>query len=115
MRAVRRCVGAPTCCCQSVCRVSVCLQPLAVLDRRLSHELQTPPSNANTNTYTYTYTYTYTFTHTGKLLIHSPVQHTPQLAAALADIGDVGVIVAPNYEHVKYVSEWASCYTEVSA
>ena len=47
----------------------------------------------------------------GKLLVHSPVQWTENLGKCLEALGgDVGYIVSPNYEHLKYAQEWADMY-----
>lgn len=46
----------------------------------------------------------------GTLWVHSPVAHTPELAAALAALGPVGHIVAPNCMHDTFLEGWfAAC------
>lgn len=39
----------------------------------------------------------------GSLWIHSPVELDASLRQALEELGPVGHIVSPNYEHVKWV------------
>ncbi|MCX6954070.1 MAG: DUF4336 domain-containing protein, partial [Verrucomicrobia bacterium] len=46
----------------------------------------------------------------GSLWLHSPVAHTPALAAALAALGPVGHIVAPNCMHDTYLEGWFAAY-----
>lgn len=46
----------------------------------------------------------------GRLLIHSPVQWTESLGSAIQEFGTVGAIIAPNYEHLKYIKEWSDIY-----
>ena len=41
----------------------------------------------------------------GSLWVHSPVQLDDELAAALAELGEVKHIVSPNYEHTKYAQQ----------
>lgn len=43
-------------------------------------------------------------------MVHSPVEWTEALGRSLELLGPVGAIVAPNYEHVKYISDWARRY-----
>lgn len=47
-----------------------------------------------------------------KILVHSPVEWSETLAKSLEVLGPVGAIVAPNYEHVKYISDWARRYPQ---
>lgn len=44
------------------------------------------------------------------LWIHSPVAHSPALAAALAELGPVGHVVAPNCVHDTYLESWFTAY-----
>jgi len=46
----------------------------------------------------------------GKLVIHSPVEWTQSLGDSISALGEVGALVAPNYEHLKYIEQWASIY-----
>jgi len=47
----------------------------------------------------------------GSLLIHSPVNYTNELGNALESLGgNVGYIISPNYEHLKYASQWNKQY-----
>ncbi len=41
----------------------------------------------------------------GSLWVHSPVNLDDDLAAALAELGEVKHIVTPNYEHTKYAQQ----------
>ena len=41
----------------------------------------------------------------GSLWVHSPVSLDDDLAAALAELGEVKHIVTPNYEHTKYAQQ----------
>jgi hypothetical protein len=60
--------------------------------------------------------------HKGGLLIHSPVEWTPALQAELDKLdsdsdGDGGskgvrVVIAPNYEHLKYFQQWAEQFPD---
>mmetsp|Transcript_40776 Transcript_40776/g.68314 ORF Transcript_40776/g.68314 Transcript_40776/m.68314 type:complete len:316 (+) Transcript_40776:314-1261(+) len=42
----------------------------------------------------------------GTLWVHSPVHLDGDLRAELAALGEVKHVVSPNFEHVKYASEW---------
>jgi hypothetical protein len=42
----------------------------------------------------------------GSLWVHSPVAYSDPLAAALAELGPVGHLVAPNYMHDTYLEGW---------
>lgn len=42
----------------------------------------------------------------GSLWIHSPVAHSPDLAAELAALGPIGHVVAPNAMHDTYLEGW---------
>ena len=44
------------------------------------------------------------------LWIHSPVAHSPALAAALADLGPVAHVIAPNCVHDTYLEGWFAAY-----
>lgn len=44
----------------------------------------------------------------GSLWIHSPVAHTPELAASLAKLGPIAHIIAPNAGHDTYLEGWFS-------
>ncbi|CAK0783545.1 hypothetical protein CVIRNUC_006744 [Coccomyxa viridis] len=46
----------------------------------------------------------------GSLWVHSPVNLDDDLAAALAELGEVKHIVTPNYEHTKYAQQWRERY-----
>lgn len=46
----------------------------------------------------------------GELWLHSPSAHTPELAAALAALGPVGHVVAPNAMHDTYLEGWFAAY-----
>ncbi|CAM9223888.1 unnamed protein product [Scytosiphon promiscuus] len=46
----------------------------------------------------------------GSLWVHSPVDLDGPLQEALAELGPVGHIVSPNYEHVKYAKQWVEAY-----
>ena len=46
----------------------------------------------------------------GRLLVHSPVMWTTELGRCIEALGEVGCIVSPNYEHVKYAKQWAEQY-----
>lgn len=47
----------------------------------------------------------------GGLLVHSPVDLTPELAAELKKIGGgVRVVIAPNFEHLRYSQQWAEAF-----
>lgn len=49
----------------------------------------------------------------GSLFVHSPVEWTPTLGKALEKLGgDVKHIVSPNYEHLKYATQWHEQYPE---
>jgi len=45
-----------------------------------------------------------------ELVVHSPVQLDPPLVEALSKLGRVAHVISPNYEHVKYASQWAEAY-----
>lgn len=47
-----------------------------------------------------------------ELAVHSPVGLDPPLIAALEKLGTVAHVISPNYEHVKYASEWAERYPD---
>jgi Domain of unknown function (DUF4336) len=44
------------------------------------------------------------------LWIHSPVALDGPLQALLQDLGTVRYVVSPNYEHIKFASQWALAY-----
>lgn len=46
----------------------------------------------------------------GELWAHSPVELDAPLRAALQDLGPVGHIVAPNFEHVKWAKQWKEAF-----
>jgi hypothetical protein len=48
----------------------------------------------------------------GELWLHSPAAHTPALAAALAALGPVGHVVAPNAMHDTYLEGWFAAYPD---
>ena len=41
----------------------------------------------------------------GSIWVHSPVSLNNDLAAALAELGEVKHIVSPNYEHTKFAQQ----------
>ena len=45
-----------------------------------------------------------------ELVVHSPVGLDPPLIEALEKLGTVAHVISPNYEHVKYASQWAKQY-----
>lgn len=47
----------------------------------------------------------------GSLLLHSPVCYSEQLSAALATLGPITMIVAPNSYHYLHVDDWVSSHT----
>jgi len=49
----------------------------------------------------------------GTLLVHSPVEWTKELNESINALsGPITHIVSPNYEHVKYASQWAGAYPQ---
>ena len=44
------------------------------------------------------------------LLVHSPVYLDDELRGFLKQLGEVRHVISPNYEHVKYASQWAESY-----
>ncbi|CAM9511534.1 unnamed protein product [Ascophyllum nodosum] len=46
----------------------------------------------------------------GSLWVHSPVQLDEPLRRALEELGPVGHIVSPNFEHVKYAQQWVKAF-----
>jgi hypothetical protein len=46
----------------------------------------------------------------GTLWLHSPVAYSPELAAALADLGPIAHIVAPNAMHDTFLEGWFAAY-----
>lgn len=44
----------------------------------------------------------------GSIWVHSPVSLDDELAAALAELGEVKHIVTPNFEHTKYAQQVGS-------
>lgn len=48
----------------------------------------------------------------GGLWLHSPVERTPALAAAVAALGPVLVIVAPNQLHHLFLAPWIAAYPD---
>ncbi|WP_087016525.1 DUF4336 domain-containing protein [Thaumasiovibrio subtropicus] len=47
-----------------------------------------------------------------QLFIHSPIELNTQLQLALADLGQVAMIVTPNHRHHLFLSEWWLSYRE---
>lgn len=45
-----------------------------------------------------------------RLLLHSPVAHTPELAAQIEQLGSPAFLVAPNRFHHLFVGDWQSAY-----
>jgi len=48
----------------------------------------------------------------GNLWVHSPVGLDASLKKALAKLGKVAYVVSPNYEHLKFASQWAREYPD---
>jgi hypothetical protein len=48
----------------------------------------------------------------GDLWVHSPVAHTPDLAAALGELGRVAYLIAPNLHHYVHLAEWQARYPD---
>ncbi|MHC4853180.1 MAG: DUF4336 domain-containing protein, partial [Planctomycetota bacterium] len=48
----------------------------------------------------------------GRLWVHSPNTLTPELSAAIAELGEVTCIVAPNAMHAHAVDQYAAAYPE---
>ena len=49
----------------------------------------------------------------GKLFVYSPVELDEELYEAISDLGgEVSMILAPNYEHLKYTKEWADAFPD---
>ncbi len=44
--------------------------------------------------------------HDDRLVLHSPIQYSPELGGAIEKLGSVDWVVAPNRLHHLYVSEW---------
>jgi hypothetical protein len=72
-----------------------CNQPLRVLGMHLGHRMTVArlPDQS--------------------LWVHSPVAYSPALACALAELGPVAHLVAPNYMHDTYLEGWLPRYPEV--
>jgi hypothetical protein len=51
----------------------------------------------------------------GGLLLHSPTQHSPQLAAEIERLGPVRHLVAPSFGHWMYLRDWRAAYPQASA
>lgn len=47
-----------------------------------------------------------------RLLLHSPVARTPELARAVEALGEPAIVVAPNRLHHLYVGEWKAAYPD---
>ncbi|MCW8331536.1 DUF4336 domain-containing protein [Photobacterium sp. SDRW27] len=52
--------------------------------------------------------------HNGDLWLHSPITYSEELAARLAELGNVKYLVAPNHLHHLYLPEWIEHYPEAS-
>lgn len=50
----------------------------------------------------------------GSLFVHSPVGLDDALRSALAALGTVKHVVAPNLEHLKYFPQWVAAYPEAT-
>ena len=50
----------------------------------------------------------------GSIWVHSPVSLDDELAAALAEIGEVKHIVTPNFEHTKYAQQVGWALTDIN-
>jgi hypothetical protein len=48
----------------------------------------------------------------GNLWVHSPVEYSPEIAAAVEKLGRIGHIVAPNYMHDTYLERWLPRYPD---
>ena len=47
------------------------------------------------------------------LMVHSPVEWTPELGDALRSLGgSIKHVIAPNYEHLKYTEQWSKQYPD---
>lgn len=51
----------------------------------------------------------------GALWVHSPTKLTEALAEEVADLGPVAHLIAPNWIHYAYVSEWQARFPEAQA
>lgn len=49
----------------------------------------------------------------GGLVLHSPIDYTPQLGRTLEDLGPVAALVAPNILHDLYLDAWRAAYPGV--
>jgi hypothetical protein len=45
-----------------------------------------------------------------KLLLHSPISHTPELAARVEALGSPAILIAPNRFHHLHVRDWQAAY-----
>ena len=51
----------------------------------------------------------------GELFLHSPINWTPELAAALDELGPIRHLVSPNWIHYAYIGDWAARYPEATS
>lgn len=51
----------------------------------------------------------------GRLLLHSPVCYSEQLSTALAALGPITTIVAPNSYHYLHLDDWAFAHSSATA
>lgn len=51
-------------------------------------------------------------TSSDQLVVHSPVGLDPPLIESLEKLGTVAHVISPNFEHVKYASQWAEQYPD---
>lgn len=51
----------------------------------------------------------------GELFLHSPINWTPELAAALEELGPIRHLVSPNWIHYAYIGDWAARYPEATS
>ncbi|KQM41625.1 hypothetical protein ASE59_03335 [Sphingomonas sp. Leaf10] len=46
----------------------------------------------------------------GELILHSPTRYSPELAAAVAELGTIRHLIAPNVAHWTFVADWQRAY-----
>lgn len=46
----------------------------------------------------------------GDLILHSPTRYSPELAAAVAELGAIRHLVAPNVAHWTFIADWQRAY-----
>lgn len=50
----------------------------------------------------------------GGLILHSPTQYTPALAAALSELGTIRHLVAPSMAHWTFLADWQAAYPDAT-